>query len=240
MKGKIEFLEKLNGLLAMAKEEKRHITIEETERYFAEDNLSKEQMELVFDYLLSQKIVREPVKLTPEEQAYLTEYEKDLKVMKAASEGEREQLFGQAAKGDALAKSRLVELYLGEVVEIAKEMYSSEVFLGDLVQEGNVGLLVGIERIQNAEEAHRTIVEEIRQGIQMLIEEQTMLKDRDRQMVDKVNDLDESIKTLTEDLGRKVTIEELALYMGMTEEEVEDILRLTGEEAQEEESNEEE
>ena len=32
-----------------------------------------------------------------------------------------------------------------------------------------------------------------------------------------------------------MTIEELAVYMGMSEEEVEDILRLTGEETEEEE-----
>ena len=55
-------------------------------------------------------------------------------------------------------------------------------------------------------------------------------------MVEKVALLDASIQTLTEELGRKVTIDELAVYMGMTEEEIEDILRLTGEETQEEEA----
>ena len=43
--------------------------------------------------------------------------------------------------------------------------------------------------------------------------------------------LDESIKTLTEELGRKVTIDELAVYMGMTEDEIDDILKLTGEDS---------
>ena len=45
--------------------------------------------------------------------------------------------------------------------------------------------------------------------------------------------LDEAIKTLTEELGRKVTIDELAIYMGLTEDEIEDILKLTGEESEE-------
>ena len=35
----------------------------------------------------------------------------------------------------------------------------------------------------------------------------------DKKMVEKVEMLDESIKTLTEELGRKVTIDELAIYM---------------------------
>lgn len=54
-------------------------------------------------------------------------------------------------------------------------------------------------------------------------------------MVEKVVFLDESLKNLTEDLNRKPTLEELADYMEMTEEEVNDILRLTGEEDDEEE-----
>ena len=46
-------------------------------------------------------------------------------------------------------------------------------------------------------------------------------KNHDKKMIEKVTMLDESIKTLTEELGRKVTIDELAVYMGMTEEEIE-------------------
>lgn len=258
MRDKIKFQERLKEILALAEQSDRCITIEEVRRYFAEDNLAEEQMELVFDYLLSQKIVikgyipaggiafdeeaekeaEKQVHFTREEQAYLKEYLKDLEAVRQEADGERKVLFEKAAKGDALAKSRLVEIYLKEVVEIAKKMYHREVFLGDLVQEGNVGLLLGIDRIQNVEDAHETITSEIRQSIQMLIEEQTEFKNRDNQMVEKVNALDESIQTLTEDLGRKVTIEELALYTGMTEEEVEDILRLAGEEPEDEEEHE--
>ena len=69
----------------------------------------------------------------------------------------------------------------------------------------------------------------------MLTEEQDELHSRDKKMVEKVSALDEAIKTLTEELGRKVTLEELAVYMGLTEDEIEDILRLTGEDADEEE-----
>ena len=119
--------------------------------------------------------------------------------------------------------------------KLQKELYHPEVFLGDLVQEGNVGLILGVDMIDDLDKAHDVIRREIRQAIQMLIEEQTELKNRDKKMVEKVNTLDESIQALTEELGRKVTIEELAVYMGMSEEEVEDILRLTGEETEEEE-----
>ena len=252
MERKLEFRKKLNGILKLAEENGRYITIEETECYFEEDNLSKEQMELVFDYLLSQKVVvkgyektggsvisgdeekEEKVSLSAEEQAYLKEYKKDLAAMKNVSEEERKDLLEKAAAGDALAKSTLVESYLPEVLEIALEMHHPEVFLGDLVQEGNVGMLLGIDMLQGEPDKEETVRREIRQAIQMLIEEQTELKTRDKKMVEKVNMLDESIKELTEELGRKVSLEELAVYTGMSEEEVEDILRLTGEDTEEE------
>ena len=82
------------------------------------------------------------------------------------------------------------------------------------------------------------IIDAICQGIQMMIEEQTDLKARDDKMVEKVASLDESIKKLTEDLGRKPTIDELSVYMELSEEEIHDIIRLTGEEDEEEEKTE--
>ena len=112
-------------------------------------------------------------------------------------------------------------------------MHHPEVFLGDLVQEGNVGLILGVDMLTDVETAHQTITEQICQSMQMLIEEHTELNNRDKKMVEKVAMLDESITTLTEELGRKVTIDELAVYMGMTEDEIEDILKLTGEDSEE-------
>ena len=157
--------------------------------------------------------------------------QEDLKAFKSVTEQERKELFEKMIKGDSYAKNRVVEMYLQDVIDIAKEMYHPEIFLGDLIQEGNVGLILGSELVTDVETAHQTITEQIRQSIQMLIEEHTELSSRDKKMVEKVEMLDESIKTLTEELGRKVTIDELAIYMGMTEDEIDDILKLTGEDS---------
>ena len=55
MAERLEFREKLAGILTLC-ESQNNITDKATvEAYFAEDNLSAEQMELVFDYLLSKK-----------------------------------------------------------------------------------------------------------------------------------------------------------------------------------------
>ena len=244
MKSKAEFLKKLNDLVTVVREKGNQITVDEVKTYFSGMDLNEEQIELVFDYLLAQKVVVKgyikmdmPVSeetqlvLTEDEEAYLKEYLEDLKAFKPVTTQERQGLFKKMIKGDSYAKNRIVEIYLQDVIEIAKEMYHPEIFLGDLIQEGNVGLMLGAELVTDVETAHQTITEQIRQSIQMLIEEHTELSSRDKKMVEKVAMLDESIKTLTEELGRKVTIDELAVYMGMTEDEIEDILKLTGEES---------
>ena len=244
MEARAEFLKKLNGLVAMAKGQGDQITIDEVRAYFADAALTEEQLELVFDYLLAQKVVvkgyikmteavEEKITYTEEEEAYLKEYLNDLEAFQEEKAGEKASLFAKLIGGDASAKNRLTELYLKEVVEIAKEMYHPEIFFGDIIQEGNVGLILGMDMLADVATAHETIVNQVKQCIQMLIEEHAEVKSRDNKMVEKVTMLDESIKTLTEELGRKVTIDELAVYMGMTEEEIDDILRLMGEESEE-------
>ena len=249
MENRTEFLKKLNGLLELAKQSNNRVLINEVQEYFSQDDLTEEQMELVFDYLLTQKVVvqgylkateeqdesQSEITYTEEEKVYLNEYLQDLEAFKTVSEEERRVLFEQVIKGDAKAKRRLMESYLQEVVSIAKTMYQSEIFLGDLIQEGNLGLVLGVDMLTDVETAHDTIVTQIKQGMQMLIEEYNELSLQDKQMLEKVNMLDEGIKTLTEELGRKVSVDELAVHMGMTEDEILDILRLLGEEVEEEE-----
>ena len=118
MGGRIEFREKLSGILKMAEENGCQITIDEVECYFEEEHLSKEQIELVLDYLLAQKIVvkgyektggsvtsseENKAAFTEEEQRYLKEYMKDIGGIREADEEEREALFEKVLEGDALA-----------------------------------------------------------------------------------------------------------------------------------------
>ena len=56
MADRLEFKEKLAGILALAEGQNGKITVDEVEKYFEEDGLSQEQMNLVCDYLLSMKM----------------------------------------------------------------------------------------------------------------------------------------------------------------------------------------
>ncbi len=248
MNERTEFLEKLNGLLRLAKEQGNQITVEEVRAYFSQDALTEEQMMLVFDYLLAQKVaVKGYVKVdehevqeqtfSEEEEAFLADYEKQLQSYDILTEEERPEIYRRASTGDGDALSRLMEGYLHEVLRIAKEMHRPEVFIGDLIQEGSLGLVLGVECLadEDPKRVHEAILQQVRQSMQLLLDEQTELASRDKKMVEKVQTLDESIQTLTEELGRKVSIDELAVYMGMEIEEIEDILKLAGEDTDEKE-----
>ena len=163
---------------------------------------------------------------TPEERRYLERYLEEIESVKEEEEGERERLFEASIEGDALARGRLIELYLAEVVKAAKELDHKEVFLGDLIQEGNVSLMIALDELTSAESAHEIVMEEVHRGMQMLIEEQTEVKRRDHTLLEKYTNLDDNIKKLKEETGRDVTVEELAVFLDMPEEEIKDILNL--------------
>lgn len=221
MAKKLQFREKLTGILKICESKENVVLKEEVEAFFQEDNLTPEQMELVFDYLLSQRvIVKGYVKaggsviaasgkegnsvFSSEEEQYLAVYEKELQVM----------------KGDEPFAA-----LLPRIVEMAKEMHRPEVFIGDLIQEGNMGMMLAASQTEEEE----TMLLMARESMQALLESQTEMKLQDRKMVEKVNNLDEQIKKLTEEMGRKISVDELVELMGVSEEEIEDILRLAGE-----------
>jgi hypothetical protein len=83
------------------------------------------------------------------------------------------------------------------------------------------------------------ILAEVRAGMQMMIESQTETKRQDNKMVHKVSELDEAIQNMTEEYGRKVAIDEVAEQLGMSEDEIADIMKLAGEEVPEEVSEDE-
>ena len=57
----------------------------------------------------------------------------------------------------------------------------------------------------------------------------------EEQMVQKVSDLDETIRNMKEEYGRKVSVDEVADRMQISEDDVADIMKLAGEEIKDEE-----
>lgn len=229
MADRLEFREKLGDILQKAIAQGNEMTKEEVDAFFAEDGLSEEQIGLVCDYLLSQKVSvygyqkqpgmvttasEEPVRLSTEEQAYLVEYRKNI-----------EELQEKHTK-DAMEEK--MAYYLPKIVEEALKMHRGNVFLGDMIQEGSLSLVLALAETEEEEK----IMERIRTGIDVLLESQDETSRRDRRMVEKVSDLDQTIRDMSGEDGRKVAVDEVADKLGITEDEIADILKLAGEDVE--------
>lgn len=245
-----EFQQKLQDIQRLAVNNGRKISREVVEDFFAGDGLNETQIQKVYNYLTIQGIhtdkeqkkteeirtAEEPEKekkksagLTQEEKEYLGDYLETLEAILPEEEGERERLFESAKAGEAQAKSRLAELYMKEVLETAKELHDGEVFLGDMVSEGNIGLIGALENLEEAEDISAFLSGEIRNAILLLLEEQTDQKQSDDILVEKVRNLEHKIKEIMDEDDDKYSAEELSAFLDMDLEEIQGILRLTGE-----------
>lgn len=227
MEDKLQFRKKLAEILEFCAARNNIVERGDVETFFESEKLSAEQLELVFDYLLSQKVIvkgyikaggnvfaaeKEDTAFSEEERQYLQIYESDLEAMKPS-----DAFYG----------------ILPQVVEIAKQLHVADVFIGDLIQEGNMGIMMAAADGENDE---TELLRMAKESMQMMIESESEEKVQDQKMVDKVQELDDQIEKFTKEMGRKVTVDELAQFMDKSVEDILDVIRLAGEDIDEEES----
>lgn len=241
-----KFQEKLSELLSYARDHENKVTMKEVRDFFEDFALDEQKVTFVCEYLTMEQVrcwqIIEPgvvleetekekkkPEFSEEELRALQQYLDELPETETPSEEETAELYRKAAEGDSLAKSMLVQLWLPKVIETAKEMHTRDFFLMDLVQEGNVGLLVALESVVKAETAEQAIDAAVRETISDFMEEHRVQKHKDNTVVNKVNRLKDAIEELS-DGDDMVRVAELSAYLDMSVEEIEDILRIAGEE----------
>lgn len=246
MQERIIFREMLSGIKELADAKGNCLTSEEVRDFFSNAHLTEEQFAMIFAYLEGQKIQIEGYesvggKSEPEEQEgkdptedeYMKMYLEDLETVLPVSEEEEEKLFLQAAAGDAGAKSRLTELYLKMVCEIAHTYAYGSLPVSDLIQEGNIALLLALNDLEvqeSLQEYREELYRAVSRAMEEALTEQRDLKDLDEQVAERVNHLSESVKNLERDLEHRVSVSELSAYLEMPMEEIRDILRMAGDE----------
>ena len=242
---KQEFQKKLEALGKLAGEKENRLRAEEVRDFLKDMELTEEQFQLVFAYLASRLVTVEgyvPAKeeapeeetvLTPEEQEFLEQYQKELEYISFLEEEELLALCREAEEsGDGGAKARLTEQLLPEVLRTARGLSGRGLPLGDLVQEGNIGLMLAMEALGIRPE-EMTALDYLRQEIRTAMEQALEAQQAERQagnlLAERLNHLSDGIKKLSDELERKVSVEELSVFMDMPVEEIEDLLKLAGE-----------
>lgn len=243
MDNKNKFLKDLETLMQIAKTNGNTITKEEIKDYFSELCPEESQRALIYRYMVDNGIKipgyevweEEPIReeeyqeKDEVESAIVSIYMKELKGKQSLSEEQEQLVARKMLAGDAEARELLIESNLNLVTEIAKEYKKTSLPMGDLIQEGNIGLLMGVAsyELSTGVGFRNFITEAIHQAIRDALAEDDKEIVSAKKMANRANKLSDLSAEMAEELEREATPEELAQRMGITEEEVRDIMKVS-------------
>lgn len=236
MNREVLFAQTLEQVRQHAADQGGWISEEDVQEAFAPLALSGEQLQMVYDYLVKQRIgIGAPVNpddyLTEEEKNYLQNYLDELAALPGVSPEEKEAVTLSAMAGDPDAQSRLAIIYLPDVVEVARLYSGQGVPLEDLIGEGNLALSMGVSMLgalEHASEAQGMLGRMMMDAMEELIQEHHSTENADQRMAERINRVLEAARALSEELHRKVTVEELAQETKLSEKSIRDAIRLSG------------
>lgn len=231
-----EFAETLKYVTRLARENKNVISKEQVDDAFYELDLDEKQLQMVYEYLNQHNIgIDEAIdtsdNLTTEENNYLQDYLESLEGLEKLSDGEKEAIAMAAIAGDKNAQDKLIENYLPLVVDVARMYAEQGVFLEDLIGEGNVALTKGVtmlDAVGEPSEVESFLYKLMLDAMEKIIEENLAEDTGMQKVLNLVNEVNDKAKELSEDLRRKVTVEELMEETGWDEEKIRDAIKFSG------------
>ncbi len=158
-------------------------------------------------------------------------YLKEIGKVPLLSSDDEIELAKRMEVGDEEAKKRLAEANLRLVVSIAKRYVGRGMLFLDLIQEGNLGLIKAVEKFDFRKGFKFSTYATwwIRQAITRAIADQARTIRIPVHMVETINKLIRVSRQLLQELGRDPTPEEIAKEMGMSEDKVRDIMKISQE-----------
>ncbi|SET53325.1 RNA polymerase sigma factor RpoD [[Clostridium] aminophilum] len=160
-------------------------------------------------------------------------YLKEIGTVPLLSAEEELSLAKRKANGDEHAKARLIEANLRLVVSIAKRYTGRGMSFLDLVQEGNLGLIKGVEKFDYTKGYKLSTYATwwIRQSVTRALADQARTIRVPVHMVETINKMSKMQRKLTLELGYEPSVPELAKALDMTEDKVMEIMQIAREPA---------
>ena len=160
-------------------------------------------------------------------------YLKEIGTVPLLSADEELRLAKRKAEGDESAKERLIEANLRLVVSIAKRYTGRGMSFLDLVQEGNLGLIKGVEKFDYTKGYKLSTYATwwIRQSVTRALADQARTIRVPVHMVETINKMSKMQRKLTLELGYEPSVTELADALEMSEDKVMEIMQIAREPA---------
>ena len=145
-------------------------------------------------------------------------YLKEIGTVPLLSAEEELRLAKRKAEGDEYAKERLIEANLRLVVSIAKRYTGRGMSFLDLVQEGNLGLIKGVEKFDYTKGYKLSTYATwwIRQSVTRALADQARTIRVPVHMVETINKMSKMQRKLTLELGYEPSVTELADALEMS------------------------
>ena len=160
-------------------------------------------------------------------------YLKEIGTVPLLSAEEELRLAKRKAEGDVSAKERLIEANLRLVVSIAKRYTGRGMSFLDLVQEGNLGLIKGVEKFDYTKGYKLSTYATwwIRQSVTRALADQARTIRVPVHMVEAINKMSKMQRKLTLELGYEPSVAELSAALDMSEDKVMEIMQIAREPA---------
>jgi RNA polymerase primary sigma factor len=167
--------------------------------------------------------------ITQREYKSLDKYFNEIDKIDLISIQEEVMLARKIREGDHVALERLTKTNLRFVVSVAKQYQNQGLTLGDLINEGNVGLIIAAKRYDETKgfKFISYAVWWIRQSIITAISEHARMVRLPYNKLTMLSRLFKAVSKLEQDHGRKPSVEELAEYLEISADKVAELLNKT-------------
>lgn len=168
--------------------------------------------------------------VTNRETASLDKYLQEIGRVELITAEEEVRLAQLIKKGDPKALERLTKANLRFVVSVAKQYQNQGLTLGDLINEGNLGLIKAAQRFDETRgfKFISYAVWWIRQSILQALAEQSRIVRLPLNKIGSINKINKTFSKLEQEFEREPSPEEIAESMSVSVDDIKDAMRTSG------------
>jgi RNA polymerase primary sigma factor len=164
--------------------------------------------------------------ITPRDFSSLNRYLREVDKIEMISPQEEANLAGKIRQGDHAALQLLTKANLRFVISVAKQYKNQGLSLGDLINEGNLGLIIAAQRYDETRgfKFISYAVWWIRQSIIASISEHSRIVRLPCSKLSQLGKVYKAYSKLEQEFGRKPSFEEIGTYLNIEPDKVSELL----------------